>query len=205
MNSLTLTLEALILGLIGGCVPGPILTAVFTEVLSSGFKRSLLVVLKALIAESSIAVLVLSFFFLFAFPAEYFYALSLGGALVLFWLAWQVWGINKVVNDGKTVFTFWKLMLLTVLNGAFWIFWVTICVPRAFALREAISGGHILFLVLFELGWLTSTVGLGFVFSRFRPLLMKKKLVGTVFKFFAIVLVAFGVKAIVEGVQFFVI
>jgi threonine/homoserine/homoserine lactone efflux protein len=195
--------EIFILGLIGGSVPGPILTAVFTEVLSKGFKKSLMTVAKALIAESLLAVLVLLIFFAWDIPTEYFYMISFGGALVLFWLAYQVWGIEKIANDKKEIFTFPKLFLLTILNGGFWIFWITICVPRAFELNNLITGGHVFFLIAFELGWLTSTVGLGFIFSRFRALLLKKKLVSTVFKVFALLLAFFGLKSIWGSVFYF--
>ena len=195
--------EIFLLGLIGGSVPGPILTAVFTEVLGRGFKKSLMTVLKALLAESLLAVLVLLFFFAWDIPTEYFYIISFGGAAVLFWLAYQVWGIEKIANDKKEIFTFPKLLLLTVLNGGFWIFWVTICVPRAFELNSLMTGGHVVFLGAFELGWLFSTVGLAFVFSRFRSLLLKKKMVSIVFKIFALLLIFFGLKSIWGSIVYF--
>src|SRR3989339_1113807 len=196
-------LEILTLGIIGGAVPGPILTAIFTEVLNKGFRRSLIVALKALIAESLVAVLVLMFFFAWDIPTDYFYIISFGGAIVLFWIAKQVWGIEKISSEKKEIFSFSKLLLLTVLNGAFWIFWITICVPRAFELRQAVSGGHFLFLLFFEAGWLITVIVLAYIFSKFRALLLKKKLVSTVLKVFALLLVFFGLKSIWGSVVYF--
>ncbi|MFA5793393.1 MAG: LysE family transporter [Candidatus Gracilibacteria bacterium] len=196
MKIVSQIIEAFLLGIIGGAVPGPILTAVFTEVLNGGFKRSFIVMLKALVAESLVAGLVLLFFFSWDIPTEYFYIISFGGAIVLFWIAKRVWGIEKVASDKKEIFSFSKLLLLTVLNGAFWIFWITICVPRAFELKQAISGGHVLFLLFFEAGWLITVILLAYVFSKFRPLLLEKKLISIVFKIFALLLVFFGLKSL---------
>ena len=36
---------ALMLGLIGGVIPGPVITSVFTEILQSGYSRSLRIIL----------------------------------------------------------------------------------------------------------------------------------------------------------------
>lgn len=196
--------EIFTLGIIGGAVPGPILTAVFTEVLNKGFRKSLIVALKALIAESLIAILVLSVFFAWNVPTDYFYIISFCGAIVLFWIAKQVWGIEKITGEAKEIFSFPKLLLLTVLNGAFWIFWITICVPRAFELKQIIPFGHMLFLILFEVGWLISVIILAYIFSRFRPLLLRKKLVSTVFKIFALLLIFFGLKSIWESLIYFI-
>lgn len=196
--------EIFLLGLIGGSVPGPILTSVFADVLARGFKKSLLVVMKAMIAETLIAVLILFIFFWWDIPEIFFYVISFGGAIVLFWLAKQVWSIEKIATDKKkNIFTFPKLLLLTLLNGSFWIFWITICVPRAFELNEMISGGHLFFIFFMELGWFISTAGLGYIFSRFRPLLLKKKFVSTIFKIFAFVLVFFGLKSMWGSFLFF--
>ena len=155
----------------------------------------------ALVAETSVAIFVLTVFFSIDIPQIFFYIISLMGAIVLVWLASQVWGIREINGEGE-IFSFSKIFLLTVFNGAFWLFWITICVPQAFLLKEAISGGHILFLVVFELGWLFSTVFWVFLFYRFRSLLMKKNLIQVVFKFFALLLCFFAVRLVVESITF---
>jgi len=203
MSLFTHILEIAILGLIGGAVPGPMLTAAFTEVLNGGLKKGMRVVFKALIAESFFALLILVILFAFKIPPMYFYVISFGGAIVLFWLAEQVWGIEKIGGNKGEVFSFPKIFLLTFLSGALWIFWITICVPRAFALQQIIAGGQYVFLAVFELGWLFMTSLLVFIFSRFRPLLIRKKLVSTVFKIFALILVFFAVKSIWGSVVYF--
>ena len=204
MTLLSKIVEIVLLGIIGGAVPGPIMTATFTEVLNGGLKKSFLVMLKALTAESIVAGFVLFIFFAWDVSETYFHVISFSGAIVLFWLAKQVWGIQKVASREKAIFSFPKIMLLTLLNGGFWIFWITICVPRAFELRQIVMGGQVLFLALFEAGWLLSMAVLAYVFSRFRPLLLKKKLVSTVFKVLALLLVFFGLKSVWVSLVYFI-
>jgi threonine/homoserine/homoserine lactone efflux protein len=190
--------------LIGGSVPGPILTAVFTEVLGGGLKKGFRTILKALLAESIVALMVILVMNSLNIPELYFQIISLAGAVFLVWLALNLWKVTKVDGETKEVFTFSKIFLLTVLNGAFWIFWLTVCVPKAFALRELMPGGQFAFLIAFELGWLTMTALLAFIFSRFRPVLMKKNLVATTFKIFALLLVLFALKSGWKNILFFI-
>jgi len=187
-----------LLGLVAGAIPGPVIAAAFTEALRSGFSKSLRVVYRSFASEVIIASFILAIFFSFDIDPRFFYAVSLIGAAVLAWMALQVWKV-KEIGGNEEIFTFRKVFLLMLGNGLLWIFWVTICVPQAFLLDKAIAGGNILFLVLFEAGWLLSTVSTVFVFSRFRELLIKKKIVPIVFKFFSILLIFFAVKMLVES------
>ncbi|NTW14813.1 MAG: LysE family transporter [Candidatus Moranbacteria bacterium] len=198
-----LLLEIFLLGLVGGAVPGPMMASVFAEVLGHGFVRSLRVVFRALVAESVVALFVLLAFSVLSVPESVFHMISLAGAAVLLWLAWQVWHISAVPEEGDEVFPFRKIILLTVLNGGFWIFWVTIAVPRAFSLDALVPSGRFLFLLVFELGWLAAMVGLSFVFSRFRDLLHRKGLVSFVYKFLALLLVLFAIRSAASGLQYF--
>ena len=190
-----------ILGLVGGANPGPILTASFTEALRRGFVKSLRVILMAMVAESAVAAFVLFLFFSIKIPQIVFYIISLVGAGVLVWLAIQIWKIKELGGEGE-IFSFKKLFFITVFSGPFWVFWITICVPQAFLLEGKIIGGPILFLILFELGWLFSTVFLTFIFSRFRPLLTKSNFVPVIFKIFSLILLFFAVNLIVQSVMF---
>jgi threonine/homoserine/homoserine lactone efflux protein len=190
-------LAIFLLGLIGGSVPGPMLTAVFTDVLNGGFKKSFKVILRALFAETIVALAIILIVFSLNIPQLYFQIISIAGAIFLTWLAINLWKVNKVDGETKEIFSFFKIFTLTILSGAFWIFWLTVCVPKAFALRESIGGGQYIFLITFELGWLVMTSLLAFIFSRFRPLLLKKNLVSVVFKIFALLLMFFAVESLI--------
>jgi threonine/homoserine/homoserine lactone efflux protein len=194
-------LSVFLLGLLGGANPGPILTSSLTESLRKGFSKSLKVIFMAMIAESIVAIFILALFFLLDIPKTFFYLISFFGAGVLFWIALQIWRIKELEGEGE-IFSFGKIFLLTVFNGPFWIFWITICVPQAFLLKEKILGGQFIFLIIFEAGWLFATVALTFIFSRFRRLLIKKNFISYVFKFFAILLFLFSGKLIFESIKF---
>jgi threonine/homoserine/homoserine lactone efflux protein len=187
------------LGLLGGIIPGPVLTASFAETLRGGFRKGLKILLMSMLAESIIAVFILLVFSSIQIPNDFFYLISFIGSLVLAWIAIKIWKIDRVEGEGK-IFTFKEIFLMLATGGPFWIFWITVCVPQAVLLNKEITGGYILFLVVFESGWLTAASLLNFVFSRFRPLLKKKNLVSAVFKIFALVLVFLAIKLIIESV-----
>ncbi|HLN19263.1 MAG TPA: LysE family transporter [Patescibacteria group bacterium] len=196
-------LEIFVLGLIGGANPGPILAASFTEALRKGFVRSLKVIFMAMLAETIVAGFILFLFFSINIPSYVFYIISFVGAGVLIWLASKVWKIRELDGEGE-IFSFKKIFLLTIFNGPFWVFWIAICVPQAFLLRQKIAFGQVRFLILFELGWLAGTVFLVYLFSRFRPFLLKTKFVPTLFKIFALILLFFAIKLIFGSIVFFI-
>lgn len=192
-----------VLGFIGGSTPGPILTASFTESLRKGFIKSLPVIFMAMFSETVVALLILTFLFSAQVPESVFYFISFIGAGILVWLAVQVWKIKSIGGEGE-VFDFKKIFALMLFNGSFWIFWITICVPQAFLLQKNIAYGQFLFLAIFELGWLTSTTALVFIFSRFRNLLIKNKIVSIVFKIFSLILVYFAASLLFTSFAYFV-
>lgn len=196
MNLPAQIIEIITLGIIGGAVPGPILTSVFTEIASGGFKKGLRTVWLALISESTVALFVLTALFTLRLPPAFFNLISIGGVVMLLWLARQVWRIEGVNGENKTIFSFPKIFALTVLSGPFWLFWITVCVPRAYNLGKSVSGGQFLFLLLFEAGWLAMTTALAFIFSRFRSFLLKKQIMSVVFKAFSLALAFFALKSL---------
>lgn len=202
MNILFQLLSIALLGLIGGSIPGAILTSAFTEVVRKGFIKSLRVVIYAIISEFIVATLILTIFFSIHIPQNVFYLISFIGAIVLVWIAKQIWVIKSLSDKGK-LFDFKKIFLLTIFNGPLWIFWTTICVPQAYLLSQKIYGGQILFIFTFEFGWLTATVALTFLFSRFRPLLIKEGIMTIVFKVFAFILILFAINLIRTSVLYF--
>lgn len=191
-----------LLGFIGGSIPGPILTSAFTETVREGFVGSLRVVFFALLSEVIVASFILLLLFSVHIPQSIFYAISFVGALVLVWMASQIWTIKKLSDKGK-IFDFKKIFLLTVFNGPLWIFWSTICIPQAYILSQKVPLGQLLFLLLFELGWLSATLILTFLFSRFRPLLTREGIMSKVFKVFAAILMLFALNLVVTSLSFF--
>lgn len=191
--------EAFILGLIGGAVPGPILTGTFTEILNSGLLKGLRIVFYALVIETTGALLAILIVYSLGLPALVLQIISIVGSMVLFWLAYQIWHIREINTERKTIFSLKKIILLTALNSGYWIFWLTVGVSKAFVLDKTIFAGKFIFLGIFELAWLIMTVLLAVIFFQFRPILYKKNLVGTAFKILAGILVILGVKTLVNA------
>ncbi len=192
-------LSTFTLGLIGGFIPGPILISAMTESLKK-IANGLKVVLWALISESIIALLILLVLFSLNLPVVLFYAISIVGGIYLLYLSWQVAKIKEVNEKDATVFNFYKIFILTLLNGSFWIFWITICVPLALELKKMVFAGHLLFLLLFELGWLTATVLVVLIFSRFKLIFHNQKAISILYRLLALILVYFSLKMIINGI-----
>lgn len=189
-------IEAFLLGLVGGAVPGPILTGTFTEILNIGFVKGIKVIFYALFAETIGALLVFFIFYTVGLNHLAIQIISICGAIVLFWLASQVWKIKEINTEAKKVLTFPKILLLTAFNSGYWVFWITVGVPKALALSTSVYGGKFIFLAIFELAWLIMTFVLAFIFYQFRPLLQRKNLIGTTFKVLAVILVLLGIKTL---------
>jgi threonine/homoserine/homoserine lactone efflux protein len=190
------------LGLLSGVIPGPVVAASFTETLRGGLKKGLRIILMSMTAESIIAAFILLVLSSIQIPHSFFYSVSFIGSLVLVWIAVKIWRVDRVEEGGK-IFTFKEIFLMLVSGGPFWIFWMTICVPQAALLNREVSGGYLLFLIVFESGWFTAATLLNFIFSRFRLLFKKKNLISIVFKVLALTLVFFAVKLFIESVLFF--
>lgn len=195
--------SAFLLGLVGGATPGPILTSCFAESLRKGFNSSLRIMFMSIIAETISILPILILFSSLHIPQIVLSIISMIGIIVLIWLALEIWKIKKI-NDKGEIFSFQKIFLLVVLNGPYWIFWITVCIPQAFSLKQKIVGGQFLFLLFFEIGWFIATATLTFIFSRFRPLLAKEEVISTVFKILALVLMFFAAKLALDSILFFI-
>lgn len=187
-------LTAFILGLIVGAIPGPVLTTIFTEVLQSGFSKSLRIVFWAMFTETTVAIASLAVFSSLGLSQSFFYALSFVGAGILIWISTQLWKIRNLDLGEKVHFGLEKIVIMMLSNGLLWTFWITVGIPKAIALGRQVQYGQFLFLLLVEVGWLISTIGVTFVFSWFRGILSNPQVVPFMFKFFSAVFVYFGLR-----------
>lgn len=195
--------NAFLFGLIGGAIPGPVLTAIFTEILQSSFVKSLRVIFQAMFTETLIALLSLVLLSSLGLSESFFKGLSLVGAGILLWIASSIWKVKTIDTKEQVHFGFWKISSMILANGVLWTFWVTVAVPRAIEINSLIPFGSFLFLVFVEIGWLCSTVFIAFIFSRFRALLSKPKVIPIIFKVFAGTFVYFALNLIYTSTRYF--
>lgn len=194
---------AFMLGLIGGVIPGPVITAVFTEILQSGYLRSLRIIFIALVTESLVAVFSLLFLHSMNFNESFFRALSLAGAAILIWISVSLWKVRTLDTGQKVHFGFWKIIVMIMSNGVLWTYWLTICIPKAILLNEQIHLGAYAFMGLVQLGWLISTLVVGFLFSRFRKILSRPKVIPVLFKIFALAFAYFALDMVYHSIRYF--
>ena len=195
--------SALFLGLIGGVVPGPVLSATFTEILQSGMWKSMRIILWAMLTETVVALLSLLALSSMNFSERFFQGLSLVGAAILIWISTSIWKVHKIDTEEKVHFSLGKISAMIMANGILWTFWITVCVPKAILLSEKVAFGNYWFLLLVEIGWLISTVLVAYVFSKFRKILSNPKVVPIIFKIFALTFVYFAVDMVYRSLKFF--
>jgi len=195
---------ALMLGFIGGVIPGPVITAVFTEILQSGFLRSLRIIMIALVTETLVALISLLILDSLDFNEAFFRALSLAGATILIWIAISLWKVRSLDSGEKVQFGLWKVVIMILSNGVLWTYWITICIPKAILLGDTLHLGQYLFMGLVQLGWLISTLVVAFLFSRFRRALSRPKVIPVLFKLFAAAFAYFAIDMIIKSIQYFI-
>lgn len=197
-------LSPLILGLIGGLIPGPILTAIFTEILQFSFVKSLRIILIGFLTESTVALVSLLILQKLNPPEVIFQSLSLVGAAILIWIAAEMYKVKTLDNGEQAHFSTGKIVAMIVANGVLWTYWITVCIPKAIEMGSVIPLGQYVFLGLVEVGWLISTIGVAFVFSRFRKLLSNPKVVPVIFKIFAATFTYFAISMVWESIKCFI-
>lgn len=190
--------NAAILGFIGAMIPGPLLSAIFTDILQQGLKKSLRTIFYAFFAETLMGFAILVTFSYASLSPVVFGVLSTLGACVLIWVAKGLWKITSLDSENQIQFNFAKVSLLTLTNGLFWIYWITVCIPLALNLESKIKGGKYLFLAMDEMGWLLGTLLLSFLFSNFRPFLLKEKVIKLTFKIFSLMFIGFALNILFQ-------
>jgi threonine/homoserine/homoserine lactone efflux protein len=144
--------QAVILGIICGAMPGPVLSTTFTEILQNGYLKCLRIILLAMVVETAVALASLIAFSTLHLTEALFQGLSLFGAGILFWLAASIWKINRITGDDKLHFSFGKIAAMILSNGVLWTYWIVVCVPRAIQLGNRMFFGQYAFVALVEMG-----------------------------------------------------
>lgn len=196
-------IAALVLGLIGGLVPGPVLTAIFTEILQTDFIKSFKIIFQAMLTETVIALISLIALSSLHLSEGVFSGISFIGAGILIWISTSIWKIKSLDSGEKVHFSFGKISAMIAANGILWTFWITVCIPKAILLNEKIPFGSLIFLGLVEIGWLISTSFVAFIFSRFRKILSNPKVIPIIFKIFALTFVYFALDMAYKSILFF--
>lgn len=197
-------ITAFLLGLIGGLIPGPVIAAIFTEILQTGFIKSFRIIFIAMFTETLVALICLLVLSALDFQEAVFRGISFAGAAILIWISISIWKVKRIDSGDRVNFGFWKITSMILANGVLWTYWITICIPKAMLLSQQLFLGEYVFMGLVQLGWLISTILAAFVFSRFRKLLSRPKVIPVVFKIFALIFVYFALDMTYRSIIFFI-
>lgn len=185
--------EVFFLGFICGLIPGPVVTAVFTETVRNGWRAARRIVLMAAAGEALMSVVCVAALSMVSAESKAFAVLSIFGAFVLLSLSWDLWRVEEIAEE-EPLFSNRRVFTLAILNGMAWIFWITVCTPQAMALDQLLPGGRWLFIVLFELGWLASTLSLCYFFGLFRAYFQSSQRIHLLYRTIAGLFVLFALK-----------
>jgi len=194
--------EIFILGFFAGLIPGPVVTALFTETIRSGLEKSRRIIWMASLGELVMSITSVFVFSFLAPTSIVFSALSIFGALLLFSIAADLWKTSEI-HEEEPLFSNKRIFFIALFNGMAWIFWITVCTPQAMALSTLVPFGRWLFILLFEAGWICSTLALGFLFAYFRPYFQSNQKLNLLFRAVAIFFIFFSLKLIYGSVKQF--
>jgi threonine/homoserine/homoserine lactone efflux protein len=157
-----------------------------------------------MLIETLVALFSLIVFASLDFQEAVFRGISFAGAAILIWIATSIWKVRSLDSGERISFGFWKITGMILANGVLWTYWITICIPKAMLVGEELFLGEYLFMGLVQLGWLISTTIAAYLFSRFRNLLSRPRVIPVVFKVFSLVFIYFALDMLVKSILYFV-
>jgi len=183
---------AVTVGFVNGTLPGPILAAMCTQILQRGLRSSIRIPFLCAGLVALIAITLFTVFSALEVPTRTLNIISLIGGIFLLFLAWKVGKIKNVTTKTTEVFTMKTIALLVLLNGSLWLSWFVIFLPKALQLGRIIPHGQYAFLLVYLTFWLLGIFTVSLIFTQFRGILTRPKVLPIVFKCFALVLVFFA-------------
>ncbi|MBT4351065.1 LysE family transporter [archaeon] len=198
MVDLSIFVTAIILGINGAMIPGPLMALIISETLQHGKKEGMKVAIIPFVTD--LPIIFLAIFFLSNLSNMFIGGLSLLGGLFLGYMAIQNIVYKKVEISIKKVKpqSFKKAIITQYLNPNMYIFWITIGVPIILGTKSFLLG--FLFVVL-ELGTFVIS---NFIFIHFinksRSLLKSKYFVYTI-RFLGLFLMVFSIKLLIKGIS----
>lgn len=192
------------LGLTAGFLPGPLQTYLIQTTLTQGWRKSIIMVISPLIADTPMILITL--FVLAQFPPEFIRVIQIIGGLFVLWLARGAWlnfrsgagfgaGGETVVMSTRQLLT--RTIMINLLSPGPYIFWGTVNGPLLLqGLSESALHG-IAFLIAFYGTFLGILAGYVLVFDRLRGI--DPRITRALLLIITILLVVFGLSLIGQG------
>lgn len=200
-------MTAILLGLTGGITPGPIILLAFSEIRRSPKVRSkkwgdVFVFCRTYGIFIGLFLVATSSFL--QIPIFVFHSLAILGIGMLLFVAFRVLQIRRISTDKETKkIGIGQVIILMLLNGPLYLFWISVCVPAAFRLGEKMHYGEYIFVIIFEISMMVGLAVMLFGFNSFRRLLTNEKVVGKVFLALSILIFLLALKIFVGEILYF--
>lgn len=126
-------LSGITLGFAAGISPGPLMTLVITRTLERGLGAGIRIAIAPLLTD--LPIIVVSLLVFAALPPAFEIALSLGGALFVFYLAWEIAGsarharLTAAHTSQAASSDLWRGIVVNFLSPHPWLFWMGVAAP----------------------------------------------------------------------------
>lgn len=199
-------LTAIILGFVGGVIPGPIILLAFSEILKSpkkGLANGTKYILVAGLTEMAVGVFLVVTFSWFKIPQIIFHIFSILGIAMLIYIAAQLFKTKKIdyEKEQKYIGTI-GIIFLMILNGSLWAFWLSVCLPIAFHLGNEIKFGEYLFILLFEFSMVIAMTIIFMLFNRLKLYFSNEKIIKRSFFILGLLISLIVLKILIGEVRF---
>ena len=199
--------QAFVLGIVAGFIPGAVLTLLLVSTLQGGLSAGIRAFWWSMLSEILIAGGLLLLASLLPLSASSFTAIGIVGGAVLLYFAWNVFQLKSIsVNDAPIFFTAPKIFMLSATNAPLYIFWSTICFPLIWQLASnwSLPIAAIAYFLAFEIAWALSTLATVLIFAYARPVLTNEQMMRKVFICIALILAGLGIKMFLTGITLFI-
>jgi len=187
-------LAGVVFGLSSGIAPGPMLTLTISETLRHGFPAGLRIALAPIFTDGPIIVGSWWLLSLLTNQNWFYGVLSLLGALVLGWFAWECLSVKPMdFQEARSAHALKKGIIANLLNPAPYLFWLTVGTPTLIQAWDNAAGASMLYLGGFFTCLIGAKLGVALVTARFRDFLRSRfylsimRLMGTVLVIFALI------------------
>lgn len=198
---LTYLLSAAAIGFSAGVTPGPLQAVFLSYAIKGGWKKALPAAFAPLVTDGPVVLLVLVI--LTNLPGVFLRILQIGGALFIFYLAWESLQAYRHFQDIKeaqetgTWGTLLKAATMNILGPGPWLFWSLINGPNLLLTWAVSPWWGVAYLVSFYGVFIISNIALILIFSSMRS--MGEKVRRALLLASAIILAGFGAFQLLQG------
>jgi len=198
---LTYLLSAAAIGFSAGVTPGPLQAVFLSYAIKGGWKKALPAAFAPLVTDGPVVLLVLVI--LTNLPEVFLRILQIGGALFIFYLAWESLQAYRHFQDIKeaqetgTWGTLLKAATMNILGPGPWLFWSLINGPNLLLTWAVSPWWGVAYLVSFYGVFIISNIALILIFSSMRS--MGEKVRRALLLASAIILAGFGAFQLLQG------